>query len=159
MNFHSKFRHEFVSNLIRTLVVAAAFGASVPAMRSQDADIAKKLQGFDAYMEQTLKDWNTPGVGVGIVVGDKLVFAKGYGYRDYEKKLPFTAKTMQPIASNSKLFTAVAAGMLVEQGKLTWDKPIKLSVPEIEFYNDQLNNNVTLRDMLSHRTGVTRHDL
>src|SRR5215472_17133931 len=127
--------------------------------QAQDAEIAKKLQGFDAYMEQTLKDWNTPGVGVGIVVGDKLVFAKGYGYRDYEKKLPFTAKTMQPIASNSKLFTAVAAGMLVEQGKLTWDKPIKLSVPEIEFYNDQLNNNVTLRDMLSHRTGVTRHDL
>jgi CubicO group peptidase (beta-lactamase class C family) len=53
----------------------------------------------------------------------------------------------------------VAAGMLVEEGKLTWDKPIKQSVPEIEFYNDQLNNNVTLRDMLSHRTGVTRHDL
>jgi len=127
--------------------------------QAQDAEIAKKLQGFDAYMEQTLKDWNTPGVGVGIVVGDKLVFVKGYGYRDYEKKLPFTAKTMQPIASNSKLFTAVSAGMLVEEGKLTWDKPIKLSVPEIEFYSDQLNNNVTLRDMLSHRTGVTRHDL
>ena len=49
--------------------------------------------------------------------------------------------------------------MLVEEGKLTWDKPIKQSVPEIEFYNDQLNNNVTLHDMLSHRTGVTRHDL
>jgi len=127
--------------------------------RGQEADISKKLQGFDAYMEQTLKDWNTPGVGVGIVVGDKLVFAKGYGYRDYEKKLPFTSKTMQPIASNSKLFTAVAAGMLVEEGKLTWDKPVRESVPEIRFYNDELNNNVTLRDMLSHRTGVTRHDL
>jgi CubicO group peptidase (beta-lactamase class C family) len=129
-----------------------------PAARAQDVEITKKLQGFDAYMEQTLKDWNTPGVGVGIVVGDKLVFAKGYGYRDYDKKLPFTPKTMQPIASNSKLFTAVSAGMLVEEGKLTWDKPVKESVPTIEFYNDQLNNNVTLRDMLSHRTGVTRHD-
>jgi CubicO group peptidase (beta-lactamase class C family) len=127
--------------------------------RAQESDVAKKLQGFDAYMEQTLKDWNTPGVGVGIVVNDKLVFAKGYGYRDYEKKLPFTPKTMQPIASNSKLFTAVAAGMLVEEGKLTWDKPVRESVPTIQFYNDQLNNNVTLRDMLSHRTGVTRHDL
>src|ERR1051325_4842613 len=94
------------------------------AVRAQESDVAKKLQGFDAYMEQTLKDWNTPGVGVGIVVNDKLVFAKGYGYRDYEKKLPFTAKTLQPIASNSKLFTAVAAGMLVEEGKLTWDKPV-----------------------------------
>ena len=143
----------------RTVVFVVALTAFGVAARAQDADIAKKLQGFDAYMEQTLKDWNTPGVGVGIVVGDKLVFVKGYGYRAYEKKLPFTAKTMQPIASNSKLFTAVAAGMLVEEGKLTWDKPIKQSVPEIEFYNDQLNDNVTSRDMLSHRTGVTRHDL
>ena len=49
--------------------------------------------------------------------------------------------------------------MLVEEGKLTWDKPVRESVPTIQFYNDQLNNNVTLRDMLSHRTGVTRHDL
>jgi CubicO group peptidase (beta-lactamase class C family) len=127
--------------------------------RGQEGGVTKKLQGFDAYIEQTLKDWNTPGVGVGIVVNDKLVFAKGYGYRDYEKKLPFTAKTMEPIASNSKLFTAVAAGMLVEEGKLTWDKPVRESVPAIQFYNDQLNSNVTLHDMLSHRTGVTRHDL
>ena len=65
---------------------------------------------------------------------------------------------MCPIASNTKLFTAVAAGMLVEEGKLTWDKPVRDSVPAIRFYNDQLNNTVTLRDMLSHRTGITRHD-
>lgn len=144
---------------VRSVLFAVALMVCAVPARGQDADLTKKLQGFDAYMEQTLKDWNTPGVAVGIVMGGKLVFAKGYGYRDYEKKLPFTAKTMQPIASNSKLFTAVAAGMLVEEGKLTWDKPIKQSVPEIEFYNDQLNNNVTLHDMLSHRTGVTRHDL
>ena len=132
--------------------------ASGPGVRAQAPDITTKLGGFDSYMEQVLKDWNTPGIGVGIVVNDKLVFAKGYGYRDYEKKLPFTPATQCQIASNSKLFTAVAAGMLVEEGKLTWDKPVRESVPTIQFYNDQLNNNVTLRDMLAHRTGVTRHD-
>jgi CubicO group peptidase (beta-lactamase class C family) len=155
----SKFRLKSFAHFIPTSLLALALLALGVGARAQEADVAKKLQGFDAYMEQTLKDWNTPGVGVGIVVGDKLVVAKGYGYRDYEKKLPFTSKTMQPIASNSKLFTAVAAGMLVEQGKLTWDKPIRASVPEIQFYNDELNSNVSLRDMLSHRTGVTRHDL
>jgi CubicO group peptidase (beta-lactamase class C family) len=123
-----------------------------------DPDVAKKLDGFDAYMSKVLKDWNTAGIGVGVVVNDKLVFAKGYGYRDYEKKLPFTPATVCPIASNTKLFTAVAAGMLVEEGKLTWDKPVRESVPTIRFNNEQLNNTVTLRDMLSHRTGVTRHD-
>ena len=132
---------------------------SRPVARAQAPDVANRLNGLDSYVEQALKDWNTPGIGVGVVVNDKLVFAKGYGYRDYEKKLPFTPTTLFQIASNTKLFTAVAAGMLIEEGKLTWDKPIRESVPTIEFYNDQLNNNVTLRDMLSHRTGVTRHDL
>ena len=132
--------------------------AAKPGLMAQDKEIAKKLQGFDAYMTKILKDWNAPGVGVGIVAGDKLVFAKGYGYRDYEKKLPFTPTTLCQIASNTKLFTAVAAGLLVNEGKLTWDKPVRDSVPTIQFYNDQLNNTVTLRDMLAHRTGITRHD-
>jgi CubicO group peptidase (beta-lactamase class C family) len=129
-----------------------------PSLSAQPIDVTQKLAGFDAYMAKTLKDWNAPGVGVGIVVNDKLVFAKGYGYRDYEKKLPYTPATMSPIASNTKLFTAIAAGMLVEEGKLSWDKPVRESVPGIRFYNDQLNNTVTLHDMLSHRTGITRHD-
>ena len=124
----------------------------------QAIDVTHRLEGLDAYMAKTLKDWNAPGVGVGIVVNDKLVFAKGYGFRDYEKKLPYTPGTMSPIASNTKLFTAIAAGMLVEEGKLSWDKPVRESVPGIRFFNDQLNTTVTLRDMLSHRTGITRHD-
>lgn len=124
----------------------------------QQREITERLQGFDAYMEKLLKDWNAPGVGVGIVAGDTLVFAKGYGYRDFEKKLPVTPTTLFPIGSNTKLFTAVAAGLLVEEGKLTWDEPIRDAIPAIRFYNNELNNSVTLRDMLAHRTGITRHD-
>jgi len=140
------------------IVIGLAALALAQCSHAQDAQAAAKLAGFDSYMEKVLKDWNTPGIGVGIVVNDKLVFAKGYGYRDYEKKLPFTPATLCPIASNTKLFTAVAAGMLVEEGKLTWDKPVRRSVPSIQFYNDELNNSVTLRDMLAHRTGITRKD-
>src|SRR5262249_7262090 len=142
------------------LAVALFAGAVICASLApaQDGDITAKLQGFDDYMARVLKDWNGPGIGVGIVVGDKLVFAKGYGYRDYERKLPFTPGTVCPIASNTKLFTAVAAGMLVNEGKLTGDRPVRESVPSIKFYNEQLDNAITLRDMLSHRTGITRHD-
>ena len=108
-----------------SILIVSAFSS----VRGQDKppaiDVNQKLAGFDAFMEKTLKDWNAPGIGVGIVVGDKLVFVKGYGYRDYEKKLPITGQTMYAIASNTKLFTAMAAGMLVEEGKLTWDRPIK----------------------------------
>jgi CubicO group peptidase (beta-lactamase class C family) len=124
----------------------------------QPLNVDARLKGFDQYMAQVMKDWNAPGIGVGIVVRDKLVFAKGYGYRDYGQQLPYTITTTQPIASNSKLFTAVAVGMLVDEGKLRWDEPIRRFVPSIRFYDDELDNSVTIRDMLSHRTGITRHD-
>jgi CubicO group peptidase (beta-lactamase class C family) len=152
---HERFRAFLGVAFIGLMLLAAGPGLSAQGL---DKDIAKKLQGFDAYMAKILKDWNAPGIGVGIVAGDTLVFAKGYGYRDYGKKLPYTTMTLHQIASNTKLFTAVAAGVLVDGGKLSWDKPVKESVPAIQFYNDQLNSTVTLRDMLAHRTGITRHD-
>ena len=145
------------------LVLAAASAlTAVPVLAQPQSqpqiDVDARLKGFDDYMAQVMKDWNAPGIGIGIVVKDKLVFAKGYGFRDFGKKLPYTPTTTQPIASNSKLFTAVAIGLLVEEGKLRWDEPIKRFVPAIRFYNDDLDRSVTIRDMLSHRTGVTRHD-
>lgn len=128
-------------------------------LSAQSVNVAQKLKGFDKTIDKILKDWNVPGCGIGIVVKDKLVFAKGYGYRDLEKKLPVTPNTLFQIASNTKLFTATAVGFLVEEGKLDWDKPIRNYVPQIQFYNDELTANVTIRDMLSHRTGISRHDL
>ena len=137
-------------------LVSTAGAAETPKTRA--ADPALRLQGFDAYMDKVVKDWNVPGIGVAVVAKDKVVFAKGYGYRDYGKKLPYTTRTVQPIASNTKLFTATAAGLLVEDGKLDWDKPVREFVPSIQFYNDELNHTISIRDMLSHRTGITRHD-
>lgn len=157
MNIRSP--HLRLARLIPTLTATLTLLFNVNPRAQQHSDIVSRLGDFDAYMDKALKDFNTPGICVGIVVTNKLVFAKGYGYRDYDNKLPFTPKTLFPLGSNTKLFTAVAAGMLVEEGKLTWDKPIRQAVPTIQFYNDELNNNVTLRDMLSHRTGVTRHDM
>src|SRR5437660_10135953 len=125
-----------ISCPISVIVMALCASSNAQDKLTQNAvDVTQKLAGFDAFMEKTLKDWNAPGIGVGVVVGDKLVFAKGYGYRDYEKKLPITANTLYPIASNTKLFTAVAAGFLVEEGKLTWDRPIRETVRTIEFYD------------------------
>ncbi len=126
---------------------------------AQEINIDKSLKGFDKYMTDVLTDWNEPGAGVAIIHNGELVFVKGYGYRDYGNKLPITKNTLFQIASNTKLFTTVAAGILVEEGVFNWDKPITESVPELEFYNDFLNSNVTLRDMLGHKTGISRHDM
>ena len=135
--------------------IACAIGIQ---LNAQTLSVDQKLKGIDVTINKILKDWNVPGAGVGIVVKDKLVFAKGYGFRNIEKKQPVTPNTLFQIASNTKLFTATSIGFLVEEGKLDWDKPIKQYVPQIQFYNDELNANVTIRDMLSHRTGISRHD-
>src|SRR5579864_8479391 len=121
---------------LRLWFAVLILAAATSTLRSQQPTIDTRLNGFDDYMTQILRDWNVPGIGVGVIVKDKLVFAKGYGYRDYGKKLLFTPTTTQPIASNTKLFTAMAAGILVDEGKLDWDKPIRQYVPSIKFYND-----------------------
>lgn len=113
---------------------------------------------LDAFMSETLRAWNIPGAAVCLVADDKVLLQRAYGYRDWGQKAPFTTRTLFPIASNTKLFTAVAAGLLVEDGKLTWDEPIRDRVPQIRFATEALNAGVTLRDMLAHRTGIHRHD-
>src|SRR5260370_25343929 len=129
MLFDSRLRPVRAANLFCRLAVAFDLMIFVPAARSQEPDVSKKLDGFDSYMAQLLKDWNTPGIGVGIVVNDNLVFAKGYRYRDYAKKLPFTPTTLHQIPSNSKLFTAVPPAMLAEKEKLTSSNPVPHSHP------------------------------
>lgn len=140
------------------LIIPALFLILTLGSSAQSIDVQKKMKGFDQTVEKILKDWNVPGCGIGIVVKDKLVYARGYGYRDLENKLPVTPNTLFQIASNTKLFTATAMGLLVQEGKIDWDKPVRNYVPQLRFFNDELNASVTMRDMLSHRTGISRHD-
>src|SRR5688572_6438511 len=125
---------------------------------SQQHPYAKKLPLVDVFFDSLMKEWNIPGLALGIVHKDQLIYGKGYGYRDLEKKLPVETTTLFPIASNTKLFTATAACMLAQEGKLNLNRPVKNYLPAINFYNDELNAKVTLLDMLSHRTGLPRYD-
>ena len=96
-----------MSRLFAVTMVLAALASPLRAAQVKTPDPARRLEGFDAYMQKVVKDWNVPGIGVAVIAKDQVIFAKGYGYRDYGQKLPFTARTVVPIASNTKLFTAV----------------------------------------------------
>lgn len=143
---------------MRKIIVAIIFLISASASFSQTNPFQKKFPLIDKYIDSLMKDWNIPGLALGIVYKDQLIYGKGYGYRDIENKLPVTTTTIFPIASNTKLFTSTAAAMLAEEGKLSLDKPVKTYMPSLNFFNDELNSKVTLRDMLSHRTGLPRYD-
>ena len=135
-----------------SFLLIASFGYT------QNNPYQKSYLKIDSYIDSLMKYWNIPGMALGIVYKDQLIYSKGYGYRDLENKLPVDSKTIFPIASNTKLFAATAACMLAEEGKINLDKPVRNYMPSLNFFNDELNAKVTLRDMLSHRTGLPRYD-
>lgn len=117
-----------------------------------------RLIDLDAELQKVLDTWKTPGFAVAIIEKNKVVYAKGFGYRDYEKKLPATPNTLFAIGSCSKAFTSAVLGQLREEKKLTFeDKPGKY-IPDLAFFNDKMNNTIQIRDLMSHRTGLPRHD-
>jgi CubicO group peptidase (beta-lactamase class C family) len=128
---------------------------------SASAQLADKQRftGVDKIIEKVLHDWHAAGVAVAVIKKDQIYYARGFGYRDYEKKLPVTPNTIFAIGSCSKAFTAGLLGILREEGKLDFETPVRNYLPELVFNNDDLNAHVTLRDMMSHRTGLSRYDL
>ena len=125
---------------------------------AQKENIDHRFLGLDTAFARVLKDWHAVGFAVAVVEKNKLIYEKGFGFKDYESKSPATPNTLFAIGSCTKAFTASLAGMLRQEGKIDFDKPVQLYFPELKFYNDELNNKVTLRDMMSHRTGLPRHD-
>jgi CubicO group peptidase (beta-lactamase class C family) len=121
-------------------------------------NVDKRLNGIDTFINRVLKDWHAAGVAVAVVDRNKVVLAKGFGYKDYAKRTPVTENTLFAIGSCSKAFTSSLLGLLVKEGKLDLDKPVHDYLPELKFYNDHLTLHVTARDMMCHRTGLPRHD-
>ncbi len=147
---------------MRKIVLAVCLLAmAISAMaqkKGKTATVVDRFAGLDTAFERVLKDWHAAGFAVAVVEKDKVIYAKGFGYRDNEKKLPVTANTLFAIGSCTKAFTASLLGLLQKDGKLLYDKPVRNYLPDLKFYNDEMNNLVTVRDMMSHRTGLPRHD-
>lgn len=118
----------------------------------------KRFAGLDTLFARVLKEWHAAGFAVAVVEKDKVVYTKGFGYRNYENKIPVTPNTLFAIGSCSKAFTSSLLGMLNKDGKIDFNKPVCTYLPDLKFYNDELNDHVTLRDMMCHRTGLPRHD-
>jgi len=113
---------------------------------------------IDKIMTDALKHFDAPGASIAIVKGGKVLYTKGYGVRSVDKPDPVTADTAFAIGSSTKAFTAAAVGSLVDEGKMGWDDPVSKHVPGFRLSDPIANQTVTIRDCLSHRTGLVRHD-
>jgi CubicO group peptidase (beta-lactamase class C family) len=108
----------------------------------------------DVLVERTLKTFAVPGIAVGIIKDGKLVLAKGYGVTNIKTGKKVDANTLFGIASNSKSFTTAAIAMLVDEGKINWDDKVTKYLPDFKMYNDYVTNEFTIRDLLTHRSGL-----
>ena len=134
-------------------VAVAIWGAR--AAQAQPAAIAK----FDADVAKAVTAWKSPGLAIAVVRNDSVLFAKGYGLQEIGKPEAVNADTRFAIGSTTKAMTVLALGMLVDEGKVRWDAPVIEYLPAFRLSDAYVTRELTVRDILTHRTGLGGADL
>jgi CubicO group peptidase (beta-lactamase class C family) len=136
---------------------ADALAQSVVAPQKTAPTLVERLDRLAAEFERNRIDLHVPGAVLAIVRGEEVIFARGFGVADIERKTPVTPNTPFFIGSATKAFTATLVGMLVDEGRMRWDDPVETYLPEftLNVQSKDPNDRATLRDVLSHRTGFT----
>src|SRR3990172_6966155 len=137
-----------------TLVTALLAGTVFP-LAGQRPDAAPALpRDLDAYVARVMRDFEVPGIALAVVKDGRVVLARGYGVRTLGDPAPVDERTLFGIASNTKAFTATALGLLVEEGKLQGDAPVINYLPWFAMYDPFVTRELTIRDLLVHRSGL-----
>jgi len=143
------------------LAISIASTSAVQAQKlstNKDA-LMKRLDGFKEEVEQLRTKWNIPGLAVGIVTDSLVVWSKGFGVRNIKTEEPVTKETLFGIGSITKSFTAAGLGILNDQDKIEWDTPIREYISSFKMYDHFSTEEMTTTDLLTHRTGLPRHDM
>jgi CubicO group peptidase (beta-lactamase class C family) len=121
--------------------------------------LQENLAKIENFCDSMYSIWEPPGFAVGVVYDGKLVFAHGFGYRNIDDSLPATPTTLYAIGSTTKAFTTAAMAMLADEGLLDWDKKVVNYLPDFRLKDDYATMHMTPVDMVTHRSGLPRHDL
>jgi CubicO group peptidase (beta-lactamase class C family) len=139
---------------MRLLSFVLSLALALPGLAQAPLD----AKGIDRLVTTMLKEWQIPGAAIAIVKNDRVIYVNGYGMKELGGKDAVTADTLFQIASTSKAFTTTALAMLATDKKLTWDDPVRKHLEYFHLSDPLADANVTLRDIVSHRTGLSRHD-
>jgi CubicO group peptidase (beta-lactamase class C family) len=126
---------------------------------SETSAAQRPWQAFEEFIRDTMQDWQLPGLAIAIVEDDEVIFSRGFGKRDVGRDLDVTPRTLFAIGSCTKAFTTTALGILVDEGKLDWDKPVREYLPTFKLHDPVATEQMTARDLVTHRSGLPRHDL
>ncbi|MGI9040396.1 MAG: serine hydrolase [Gemmatimonadales bacterium] len=141
-----------IAQLLFALLVLGPWGATAGAQ-------ARPLQGFDAYVSRSMAEWKMPGLAIAVVRNDSVVLLKGYGVKRLGAGEPVDERTVFAIGSSSKAFTALGVAMLVDEGKVRWEDPATKYLPGFQLFDPYATRELTVRDLLTHRSGLSRGDL
>ncbi|MEO7713288.1 MAG: serine hydrolase [Gemmatimonadaceae bacterium] len=136
-----------------------ALAGAAPRMHAQQSASREPYPGWDAYVNQALTTWKVPGTAIAIVRNDTVIFAKGYGVRQVGASQPVDERTVFAIGSSSKAFTAAAVAMLADEKKLSLDGRASLYFPGFQLADPYASRELTVRDLLSHRSGLARGEM
>lgn len=137
---------------MRTRLLLPALSLATAALAQPDLD------SLDAYLARAVKAFDQPGLAVGIVKDGQLIWSKGYGKLDLAKSDPVTPNSLFYCASISKAFTACAIGLLVDEGRLSFDDPVREHLPWFSTPNPFVTDHMMIRDLLCHRSGWITFD-
>ena len=116
------------------------------------------LAQFHSLVAEVMAEWRIPGLAMAVIKGEEPPLVRCWGLRDIDTGAPVTPDTVFPICSVTKSFTATAIALLVDEGRLDWDAPVRSVLPEFRLRDTVATEQASLRDLLTHRTGLPRHD-
>ena len=146
-------------SIVPALAPRAQVQVAAKPQAATPADLDAKLAAIEKVVEEKRVANGIPGLSLVIIKDDKVIYMKGFGYKDFERKVPVTPDTLFAIGSSSKAFTAMLAAMAADEGKLSLDDSPKKFLPYFKLQDPEADAKITLRDLLSHSSGLNRTDL
>lgn len=147
---------QYSSAFVTTVFVLASVQQAIAADNSPGKD---PMAGFQDWAEQARQDWGIPGFALAVVKDGETIFAEGFGQRNLAENLPFTTDTVSHIGSTTKAFVSMSLAMLADEGKLDWDDKVSSHIPGFQLKDPWVSRELTIRDILTHRSGFRNHDM
>jgi CubicO group peptidase (beta-lactamase class C family) len=144
---------------LSALAPRASAQVAAQASTTAPADMGARLAAVERAIDEKRRELGIPGVSLVVVKDDRVIYMKGLGYKDFERKLAVTPDTLFAIGSSSKAFTAMLAAMAADDGKLSLDDPPRKFLPYFRLQDPEADSRINVRDLLSHASGLNRTDL
>ena len=138
----------------QSLIAAIAMIVTACLLTSTALSAPPSKQSIDKTIKRAMEEFQVPGMAVSVVYDGELYYSSGHGLAELETGTEVDDRTLFQIASVSKAFTAATIAILVDEGKLAWDDPVIDHLPEFRMYDPWVTREFTIRDLLTHRSGL-----